>query len=361
MRLNSAKQIPQNILACARMHRLGSPRIVYEPKGASSLHLIFGPLDLIIGGAVVGAYILLYNSVFSWWPDWQEWMVVGVGVAWLCVGAWIMFVPLIHPHLRVYLCPKGLIYARRTREVIRWDRIAVLSKEIVVHKKTEILCSYSIRRDDGAIFELRHDLPYVERLGSFMEREVARHLLPGAVAAYEADKIQEFADILVSHAGIGLKSTHRILQWSELEKLVIDDTSLSLYRKGDTWAWTTLSISGIPNIDVLKGLVRHIKGEMRRQMLKEFSTPKSLQIQAYDSGFAISFGKLDLSKAGVSLNNNEDVLPWDEIASFGVGETEVIIKRSGLLEEWYTLPAWAISDVTGLRQLVDYALWQQEQ
>lgn len=361
MRLNSAKQIPQNIQVCARAHMLGSPRIVYEPKSASSLHLIFGPLAVIIGGAVIGAYVLLYNSIFSWWPNWQAWMVVGVGVAWLCVGGWIIFAPVIFPHLRVYLCPKGLIYARRTREVIRWDRIEVLSKKIMVHRKTQILCSYTIRRDDGATFELRYDLPYVERLGSFMEREVARHLLPRTIAIYEAGKVQEFADILVSRAGIGLKSTQRVLQWSELEKLVIDDSSINFYRKGDTWAWTTLSVSGVPNIGVLRGLVRHVKSTMRKQILQEITPIKSSQIQAYDAGFAISFGKLDVSKVGVSLNNNEDVLPWDEIASFGVGENEVIIKRSGLLEEWYTLPAWTISDVTGLRQLVDYALWQQEQ
>ena len=361
MRLSSAKQIPQSIQVCARTHKLGSPRIVYEPKGASSLHLIFGPIALLIGGAVIGAYILLYDSIFSWWPSWQADLVIGVGVAWLCVGGWMILAPLLYPHLRVYLCPKGLIYARRTCEVIRWDRIEVLSKEILVQKKTQILCSYSIRRDDSAVFELGHELPYVERLGSFMEREVARHLLPHAVAIYEAGKVQEFADILVSRAGIGLKSTQRALQWSELEKLTIDDTSVSFYRRGDTWAWTTLSISGMPNIGVLRGLVRHVKGEMRKRILQEITPIKSSQIQAYDAGFAISFGKLDLSKAGISLNNNEDVLPWEEIASFGVGENEIIIKRSGLLEEWYTLPAWMISDPTGLRQLVDYALWQQEQ
>jgi hypothetical protein len=361
MRLSSAKQIPQSIQVCAHTHKLGSPRIVYEPKGASSLHLIFGPVALLIGSAVIGVYILLYESIFSWWPIWQADLVLGVGAAWLCVGGWILLAPLLSPHLRVYLCPKGLIYARRTREVIRWDRIDVVSREVLVQKKTQILCSYTIRRDDGAVFELGHDLPYVERLGSFMEREVARQLLPQAIAIYEAGKVQEFADILVSRTGIGLKSTQRVLQWSDLEKLVIDETSVNFYRRGDTWAWTTLSISGIPNIGVLRGLVQHVKGEMRKRILQEITPIKSSQIQAYDAGFAISFGKLDLSKAGISLNNNEDVLPWEEIASFGVGENEIIIKRSGLLEEWYTLPAWMISDLTGLRQLVDYALWQQEQ
>ncbi len=362
MRLNSAKQIPPRVQTYAQLNRLGSPRIVYEPKHTMQL-FIFGPLAVLLGILIIGVYILLYNSIFSWWPGWQQWLVLGVGVIWLCVGVGIIFIPVIYPHLRVYLCPKGLIYVKRTCEAIRWDRIATLSKEIVFHDKTEVLCSYTIRRDDGITFELRHDLPYVERLGSFMEREVARQLLPNAIAAYRAGKIQEFADISVSDKGLGLKSTRRLLRWNELEKLVIDATSVNLYRKGDSWAWTTVSISGMPNTGVLKGIVQHVKSEMRERILKEVIPIQSSQMQAYDAGFAISFGKIGLSKAGVSItaNNNEDMLPWDEIASFGVGEDEVIIKRAGLLEEWYTLPAWTISDLAGLRQLVDYALWRQEQ
>ena len=93
MRLSSAKQIPQSIQVCAHTHKLGSPRIVYEPKGASSLHLIFGPVALLIGGAVIGVYILLYESIFSWWPNWQADLVIGVGGAWLCVGGWCFLLP----------------------------------------------------------------------------------------------------------------------------------------------------------------------------------------------------------------------------------------------------------------------------
>jgi len=360
MRLNSAKQIPPRVQNCAQTNRLGSPRIVYEPKGGSLF--IFGLLALLLGGSIVGVYIFFYSRIFSWWPSWQAWLVLGVGIVWLCVGLWIILIPLIHPHLRVYLCPKGLIYMRRTCEVIRWDEIEMLSKEIVVDKQTELLCSYTIRRNDGVIFELGYDLPHMERLGGFMERELARQLLPQAIAAFKAGKIQEFADIFVAERGIGLQSARRILHWDELEKIAFDDTSVSLYRKGYSWAWATLSISGMPNIGVLRGIVQYVKREMRERILKEVVPIQSSQMQAYDAGFAISFGKLSLSKAGISVNNNnnEDLLPWDEIASFGVGEDEIIIKRSGLLEEWYTLPAWTISDLAGLRQLVDYALWRQE-
>jgi hypothetical protein len=363
MRLKSAKQIPAKVQACAQANQLGSPRIVYEPRSVLLLPFIFGSFALLLGVLIVGAYIFLYKSTFTWWPNWQSWLVLGVGIAWLGVGAWITLILVIYPHLRVYLCPKGLIYVKRAYEVIRWDTIETVSKEIVVQNKTDIYCSYTLRRGDGATFELKQDLPYVERLGGFIEREVARHLLPKVISLFKAGKIQEFGDVFVSDKGIGLKSTRRLLHWNELEKLVIDDTSVSIYRKGDSWAWTTVSISAMPNTGVLKGIVRHVKNEIRERILKEVIPIQSSQMQAYDAGFAISFGKLSLNKAGVSIHNsiNEDILPWDEIASFGVGEDEVIIKRSGLLEEWYTLPSWTISDVAGLRQLVDYALWRQEQ
>jgi hypothetical protein len=361
MRLTSVKQIPPKIQACASAHRLGSPRIVYQPRSVSSLHLFFGPLALLLGSLVVAAYVLLYDSIFSWWPTWQGSLVLIVGIAWLCVGAWILLTPIISPHLRVFLCPKGLIYARRTRQVIRWDEIAVLSKEIEIDKKADVLCSYIIRRNDGMTFELRHDLPYLERLGSFMERESARHLLPRAIVAYAAGTTQEFADILVTSKGLALKSTRRLLHWHELEKLVVDETSVNIYRKGNNWAWATLSLSGIPNIGVLKGLVGHIKGEARTRSLKEMYLTRSAQMDAYDAGISVPFGKLSLSKAGVSINSDDEIVPWDEVASFGVGENEIIIKRSGLLEEWHTLPIWAISNVPVLKELADYALWQQQQ
>ncbi len=360
MRLTSAKQIPPKIQACASAYRLGSPRIMYQPRTASSLHLFFGPLALMLGVLIIAVYISLYDSIFSWWPTWQAFLVPGVGIAWLGIGCWIMGTPLIFPHLRVFLCPGGLIYVKRAREVIRWDEIAVLSKRVEIDKTGEVLYSYMIRRSDGTPFELSHDLPYLDRLGRFMERESARHILPRVLAAYKAGTTQEFADILVNSNGIILKTSKKLLPWSELEKLVIDDTTITLYRKGETWAWATLGISDIPNTAVLQGLVRHIRSEAREQIYKGLGLTRSAQMDAYDAGFSVFFGPLHLSKAGITLNNSENILSWDEIDSVGVNEHEVIIKRIGMLDEWYTIPTWTISNLSSLRQMIDYALWQRQ-
>jgi hypothetical protein len=49
-------------------------------------------------------------------------------------------------------------------------------------------------------------------------------------------------------------------------------------------------------------------------------------------------------------------LPWNEIASVGVGEHEVIIRRKSRQPEWYTIPLWQVSDAAELKALIDYIM-----
>jgi hypothetical protein len=61
----------------------------------------------------------------------------------------------------------------------------------------------------------------------------------------------------------------------------------------------------------------------------------------------------------VSLNNGDELLPWNEIASLGVGESEIIIHRTGLAEKWYTMPTRMVTDALILKELVEYILRRQ--
>src|SRR5262249_12913835 len=155
----------------------------------------------------------------------------------------------------------------------------------------------------------------------------------------------------VNRKGITLESEQKLLPWRDVDRLTVDKATVGIYRKGDNWEWATLSISGIPNVGVLKGVVDTLLQEMLYTRLP--------QIQAYRSGFIIYFGKLGISREGVSLNNGEDLLPWNEIASFGVGESEIIIHRTGLTEKWYTIPTWMVADAPILKELIEYIMRRQ--
>ena len=260
MRLTSEKQIPSKIHRCAQVNHLGVPRIMYEPYKESRLHLILGPFAILVGLLILGMYYSYYDRVFSWWPMWQRLVVPGISVAWLLIGGWTLLAPLASPHRRLYLCPKGLIYVRRKIEVIRWDQIALLYKELYAAdenaKHSSPLKNYTILREDGKQFVLSSDLPYLDRLGGFMEREITRYLLSGSIATYEAKLAQSFGVLLVDRRGITLRNTltsanihvkpqsSRLLPWSDFERVALDETTLNLHRRGDSWAWATVKCFG---------------------------------------------------------------------------------------------------------------------
>jgi hypothetical protein len=364
MRVTSEKQIPQKVYACAHAHRLGVPRIIYEPRHASHFYLLLSSFAFIVSATIIGAYAFLYEQIFSGWPVWQCWMVIGIGIAWFCIGLWMLMEPMVSTQIRIFLCPKGLIYIKHSYEVIRWDGIIQLSKEITLGRKTGLLCRYTILRDDGKTFLLENDLPHLDRLGGFMEREITRNLLPKVITAYDAGETPTFANFIITSQGIIARREQQRLSWYEFERVSIDETTISIYRLGDVWAWATLNISDFPNVWIFKGLLEYATKNARIPSPQPLSTvvqikEKPSHLRAYDAGNAISFGPLSVSLDGVNIHNDAILLPWEEIASFGVGEHEVIIKRIGSTNQWYTLPIWTISDVTRLKQLIDYALFQQ--
>lgn len=348
MRLTSAQQIPIRVQRYAGAQRLGTPRILYESGQDSRMRIILGPVTILIGCIIYGLYNYYYKDVFSWWPVWQSLIVLLVAIMWLCIGLWISITPLISPHVRVYLCPKGLIYVKHRIWVIEWDDISQFWKNIHLDNKASVSYSYTLQRKDGVTFALTSNLPHIERLGGFIEREVTRHLLTQTLANYRSGKELDFANIKINRKGILLKTEQKLLPWRDVDRLTVDKATVGIYRKGDSWEWATLSISGIPNVGVLKGVVETLLQEMLYTRLP--------QIKAYRSGFTVYFGSLEVSQQGVNLNNGEGLLPWKEIASFGVGESEILIHRTGLSEKWYTIPTWMVTDAPVLKELVEYVL-----
>ncbi len=351
MRLSTTEQIPARVRRRAVEHDLGTPRIYYESRKEVRFSIIFGPCALLLGCLIFGIYNYYYDRVFSWWPVWQARIIQVIGLAWLLVGVWICLTPLFSPRVHVFLCPRGLIYIRRRIYVVPWKSIRQLWKYIHIDKSVNISCSYMLQCGDRMRPMLRSDLPHVDRLGGFLEREVTRRLLPGSIAAYKAGKSQDFAEIVVGPKGLLLKRERKTLAWKDVERFTIDKATVSIYRKGDEWEWATFSVSSIPNVGVLKGLIDAV--------LQETQVRISPHIQAFEAGFAVFFGALSINKVGISVHNGEVTLPWSEIGSVAIGESELLIRRRGRPDEWYTLPIWMVADIPALKELLDYVLVQR--
>src|SRR5579883_1076168 len=141
MRLTSARQIPAKVQKHADAQQLGTPRILYETGPTTHLHLFVAPLTFLVGAAILVAYYFLYDSIFSWWPAEQAYLVLFIAFAWIGIGLWILLPPLFAPPLRIFLCPKGLISIKRGIQVIRWDRMTHFWKVVTVHHRTGMSCS----------------------------------------------------------------------------------------------------------------------------------------------------------------------------------------------------------------------------
>ncbi|HZR40167.1 MAG TPA: DUF6585 family protein [Ktedonobacteraceae bacterium] len=292
MRL-SAKQVPLEIEQYALAHQLGMPRIVYNSREESFLSLFLGPFTLLTGSSSIALYYALYDTIFSWWPAWQGTLIPLVGVMWLGVGVWIICSPFFQAKLRVFLCPSGLIYAKQTfkqrMEAILWNEIEQIWKDISIDKQDRrIVHAYSLIRNDGSSFVFTPDLLQLERLGAFLEREVTRRLLPGAIIAYDAGKTVDFETLTVSSAGITLRRERkqdRLLPWSSITHIAIGEATVNIYHQDNTRGKTklkTLPTSRLANVCILKGLVEYIRREQERNQLP--------QVIAYKAGFEVFFG-----------------------------------------------------------------------
>ncbi len=350
--VSQTQQIPKGIQRLASEYRLGLLQDLYEAKNKIYLYHFIGLVGVAFGGLIIISFFMMYEDIFIWWPRWQAAFVPLLGMAWLGLGVWIMFTSLNSPRSRVFVYPKGLIYAQRKVEIIPWNRIEELWKDIHVNKKAVVRGSYKLRRVDGRTFVFDSDLPRVKMLGDLMEYEITRRLLPESIALYDTGVPRIFGEIMLSGQGITLKQEQKVLPWNEFENLSIDETMVTISKKGVQAAWATVKVALVCNIGVLKGLIDDIKREIARSQLS--------QILAYRAGVPVNFGQLSISQQGVGIQHGKYLLPWSEIASIGVGENEVIIRRKGESWDWYTLPVAMLPDIPELKDLVHYIMQRQE-
>ncbi len=334
------QQEPQYVVRAATAHQLGPLQTIHEPGRAAYLYRFVGLFSVIIGCLIILFFFVSYNSLFSSWPLWQAALIPLVGVTWLVLAAWIFLTPYIHPRLRIFVYREGLIYARGKAEVLRWNQMERIWKDLDVGRKGISARSYTVRRSDDTLFVFTAELKNVEALGRLIEIEITRRLLPRALASYQAGAPVVFDEIVVSSRGIGVKPGRKLLRWDEFERLSVDETKIALYKKTTDAAWAVINVASVPNVEILKELVAHIQRERCREQLP--------QIIDYNAGRVVTFGTLQVSKQGVSLDNGHWLLPWSEIASIGVGESEVILRREDRVSEWDALPLWKVTNIAEL-------------
>lgn len=347
-----AQQISPRIQQVASVYRLGKPQLVYSSPATSSLSRLFGFFALFIGLLILGLFFYLFTStdLLSSWSVWQIALILLVSAAWLLIGAWITFASFRTRRLSVVVCSDGLIYIKGSVHTMRWEQIKEFWKDIKPGKDAQLTRVYTLRLLDDTSWIFTDDLINVGELGAIVEDEITHHLLPRASAAYLAGKVMYFGTLTLSPWGISVQSgqeEQRALPWGLLQRLHLDDTSLSLYQIGAFWDWVTLPVATIPNVSVLKYLVELVLLEHNPEAL-------STLIEHYRSGLPVSFGRLQISQRGVDIIDGKITFPWQEIASISVGASEVMLRRKGRPLAWYAIPLSSVSHVPLLKDFLEY-------
>ena len=342
--MQPVQRVPPHTQRLASQYQLGEFQAVYEPGKDPWLVRLPGLFALLVGAALLYYFFSAYDAIFSSWPTWQMVFVPLIGCGWLGVGLWMILSPWFPSEQRVFVYQDGLVYAAHKAEVIRWSQMERLWKDVRFDRKMR--CSYVVRRNDRAFFAFKSDLRESEKLGTRLEEEITRRLLPRAIAAFEAGDAVLFDEIALSKRWLRVRQGSKKLAWRDFAGLRNDDQTLKLYKKGLPDAWATLKVVAIPNVAVLSGLIEHAQRE----------ATLSLQIVAYRSGLPVTFGPLTINQQGVKIEHGAAILPWDEIAAIGVGASELIIRRKDSPKNWYAFPLWMISDVPGLTELLNYIL-----
>lgn len=352
----STLEVSADIRRIAKMQRLGMPLALYKANKTDWRHRLPGVGALLIGGLIIFYFYSVYEDVFVWWPRWQADLVPPLGICWICIGAWILLSPFIFARSRVYLFSGGLISVEDNSEAIRWDQIERVWKTARTHQKAQKF-DYTIRRSDQKLFLLSHKINRIDELGTFVEREVVRRLLPRALSSLRHGDPVVFERIAVSQRGLHVRiedkqgkqsQTSRLFPWNEITEIRIDDTTFAIYQHGQEAPSIELTLVDIPNSEVLRGLIAHHQHERVQSQVPQFV--------AYRSGQSVGFGRISLNKEGIEIDAGKALLPWQEVASVGANDNEVIIRRKGALADWYTFPLEIIPNAPLLQEMVNVIL-----
>jgi hypothetical protein len=352
VQLSAEQQIPKSWRKLAFVHKLGSPQIMYTSPKASSLPRVPGFLALFIACSLVALFLYLYTStdLLSSWLWWQFALAGLIIVAWLVIGSWIILTPAFSRRLSVVVCPQGLIYSKGKKHIIRWEQVVEFWKDIRIAEQATVSHSYTLRLLDGTTWMFNDSLANDAELGAIMEDEVIQRLVPVATTAYLAGKALAFGEITISQWGISVRrrqEKQRALPWGLVQRLHLDDTSLSFYKVGEFWAWMTLPVAEVPNVGVLKRMVE-------QALLDHDPAALSEMIAQYSVGLPVFFGDLSFSLQGIAVPHADRFIPWSEVLNVEVGESGVVITRGGKYGGRYIIPLMLISKVSLLKDFIYY-------
>ena len=142
-----------------------------------------------------------------------------------------------------------------------------------------------------------------------------------------------------------------ILRWDDINSVfqAITVHYTNGIKTGTTHVYTVFAQSGQKIVfnDTLKNveaLGATIQREASSRLMPRYT-------QAYNSGGTATFGKLTLSKAGIS--NGKDTIPWDQVQAVNINRGQISVRKQGKWLNWAGQTAAATPNLFIFLNMID--------
>ncbi len=253
--IQQMQPLPLEVQQLTATYQLGLPTAEFTPRLTAS-KWIFGILLFLIGAGFIVFSFAASNSDAT-----SQLVLLLIGLAVVALGFSPFIATYLQRGLHVYVCPNGLVYVNGSKsDVIRWDQIEAVWAQVTrryyngVYAGTTHL--YTVRRADGATFKFNDKFHKVGDLGTMIERESSRQLLPKAIAAYNFGAPVVFGKLVVSQQGVS--NGKEMLPWSQVKGIRVNRGVVTVSKEGKWLNWANIPVSRTPNIFVFMALVNYI-------------------------------------------------------------------------------------------------------
>jgi hypothetical protein len=160
---------------------------------------------------------------------------------------------------RVVVCRLGFLTVRGGLRAHRWEDIDVVyqNDRPLTDENRPVKPLLSIVRRDGTIVTLddRYHRFYV--LARWIQNEISRIQLPGALRDYREGQEVHFGCVSVSQAG--LRCLGRLIRWDEMERMEIKSETLNIHDRRDDAPLLAVPLGRVPNRQMFLELLRLIR------------------------------------------------------------------------------------------------------
>lgn len=269
-------------------HQLGEPVERYQRFATLSGKIAFTGIFLLVLSLIEA--IIAFVSHF----DLTSSAGIALSLVEFCQGMFLVGVLLsavrheelitpLHPRLSVELYTNGLVYRKGSKiRDVRWEQIERVQRQCKVYRRkkkilltrTGYLCEIASQPN----LLLSAAITNVDEIGSVIERELTRRILPQIQADYQEGKSIVLCGLALTRQTITYRKKE--VTWERVHKIEVGAEKLVVEQDSDRSDWLIVPLSDVSNLCILEALLENMQREKGFALVMAKSKGQSPEIEA---------------------------------------------------------------------------------